>query len=161
MFTICTVIFSLINVVLKTFEGIFNQLTLPLTTSTTPLTNTVNLSNQTKQPLSKSNHLSNNNNSNSNNVLQLKQQASSSSTTTSNKSSSVVPVRHLLIPVSTGNGSQQLISIPLSLAAGAGNQIQLLATTSGQLIVTNLHTTSSNRNNDSTGELIINDNNNN
>ena len=49
-----------------------------------------------------------------------------------------IPIQHLLIPVSTGNGTQQLISIPLSLAAGAGNQIQLLATSSGQLIATNL-----------------------
>ena len=49
-----------------------------------------------------------------------------------------IPVQHLLIPVSIGNGLQQLISIPLSLAAGAGNQIQLLATSSGQLIATNM-----------------------
>jgi len=49
-----------------------------------------------------------------------------------------MPVQQLLIPVSTGNGTQQLISIPLSLAAGAGSQIQLLSTPSGQLIATNL-----------------------
>jgi len=40
--------------------------------------------------------------------------------------------------VSVGNGLQQLISIPLSLAAGAGNHIQLLATSSGQLIAANM-----------------------
>ena len=50
-----------------------------------------------------------------------------------------MPVQQLLIPVSTGNGTQQmLISIPLSLAAGSGNQIQLLTTSGGQLIATNL-----------------------
>lgn len=53
-------------------------------------------------------------------------------------SPAAIPVQHLLIPVSTSNGTQQLISIPLSLAAGAGNQIQLLATSSGQLIATNV-----------------------
>jgi len=53
-------------------------------------------------------------------------------------SSSAIPVQHLLIPVSVGNGLQQLISIPLSLAAGAGNHIQLLATSSGQLIAANM-----------------------
>ena len=52
--------------------------------------------------------------------------------------SSAIPVQHLLIPVSVGNGLQQLISIPLSLAAGAGNHIQLLATSSGQLIAANM-----------------------
>ena len=49
-----------------------------------------------------------------------------------------MPIQHLLIPVSTGNGTQQLVSIPLSLAAGFGNQMQLLATSSGQLIATNM-----------------------
>ena len=51
-----------------------------------------------------------------------------------------MPVQHLLIPVSTGTGSQQLVSIPLSLAAGLGNQMQLLATSGGQLIATNMAT---------------------
>ena len=40
--------------------------------------------------------------------------------------------------VTTGNGAQQLISIPVSLAPGAGGQIQLLTTSNGQLIATNL-----------------------
>lgn len=53
-------------------------------------------------------------------------------------SPSTMPVQHLLIPVSTGNGTQQLVSIPLSLAAGLGNQMQLLATSNGQLIATNM-----------------------
>ena len=52
--------------------------------------------------------------------------------------SAAIPVQHLLIPVSVGNGLQQLISIPLSLAAGAGNHIQLLATSSGHLIAANM-----------------------
>lgn len=47
------------------------------------------------------------------------------------------PLQQLVIPVSLGNGSQQLISIPLSLATGAGSRIQLLATNGGQLIATN------------------------
>ena len=49
-----------------------------------------------------------------------------------------MPLQQLLIPVSTGNGTQQLLSIPLSLAAGAGNQIQLLTTSNGQILATNL-----------------------
>lgn len=53
-------------------------------------------------------------------------------------SPTTMPIQHLLIPVSTGNGTQQLVSIPLSLAAGLGNQMQLLATSSGQLIATNM-----------------------
>jgi len=61
-----------------------------------------------------------------------------SSGTTATTSNSAIPVQHLLIPVSVGNGLQQLISIPLSLAAGAGNHIQLLATSSGQLIAANM-----------------------
>jgi len=56
----------------------------------------------------------------------------------SSASSAAIPVQHLLIPVSVGNGLQQLISIPLSLAAGAGNHIQLLATSSGHLIAANM-----------------------
>ena len=43
----------------------------------------------------------------------------------------------------SGNGTQQLLSIPVSLAAGAGNQIQLLTTANGQLIATNLSNLSS------------------
>jgi len=57
---------------------------------------------------------------------------------TTSSANSAIPVQHLLIPVSVGNGLQQLISIPLSLAAGAGNHIQLLATSSGQLIAANM-----------------------
>ena len=53
-------------------------------------------------------------------------------------SAATIPVQQILIPVSTANGSQQLLSIPLSLATGAGNQIQLLTTSNGQLIATNL-----------------------
>jgi len=60
------------------------------------------------------------------------------STATGTAGSAAIPVQHLLIPVSVGNGLQQLISIPLSLAAGAGNHIQLLATSSGQLIAANM-----------------------
>jgi len=61
---------------------------------------------------------------------------SSSASGNGNSGSSAIPVQHLLIPVSIGNGLQQLISIPLSLAAGAGNHIQLLATSNGHLIAT-------------------------
>ena len=49
-----------------------------------------------------------------------------------------LPVQQLVIPVSMSNGTQQLISIPLSLAASAGNRIQLLTTNNGQIIATNL-----------------------
>ncbi|XP_033761348.1 POU domain, class 6, transcription factor 1-like isoform X3 [Pecten maximus] len=38
----------------------------------------------------------------------------------------------------TGNGAQQFISIPVSLAAGGNQQIQLLTTSNGQIIATNL-----------------------
>jgi len=64
--------------------------------------------------------------------------ASSSAGTGTAAGSTAIPVQHLLIPVSVGNGLQQLISIPLSLAAGAGNHIQLLATSSGHLIAANM-----------------------
>ena len=37
-----------------------------------------------------------------------------------------------------GNGTQQLLSIPVSLAAGGGSSIQILTTSNGQLIATNL-----------------------
>ncbi|XP_046577193.1 POU domain, class 6, transcription factor 2-like isoform X1 [Haliotis rubra] len=47
-------------------------------------------------------------------------------------------VQQLLIPVSTGNGTQQFISIPVSLATGGNQQIQLLTTSNGQIIATNL-----------------------
>ncbi|XP_033761344.1 POU domain, class 6, transcription factor 1-like isoform X1 [Pecten maximus] len=47
-------------------------------------------------------------------------------------------IQQLLIPVSTGNGAQQFISIPVSLAAGGNQQIQLLTTSNGQIIATNL-----------------------
>ena len=53
-------------------------------------------------------------------------------------SAATMPVQQILIPVSTGNGTQQLLSIPLSLAAGAGSQIQLLTTNNGQILATNL-----------------------
>ncbi|KAJ8313761.1 hypothetical protein KUTeg_008322 [Tegillarca granosa] len=49
-----------------------------------------------------------------------------------------LPVQQLLIPVSTGNGTQQFISIPVSLATGGNQQIQLLTTSNGQIIATNL-----------------------
>ena len=44
------------------------------------------------------------------------------------------------LPFISANGSQQLISIPVSLAAGGGSQIQLLSTPSGGIIATNLAT---------------------
>ncbi|KAL8611933.1 hypothetical protein ACOMHN_034062 [Nucella lapillus] len=53
-------------------------------------------------------------------------------------SSSSLPVQQILIPVSTGNGSQQFISIPVSLGHGGNQQIQLLSTSNGQIIATNL-----------------------
>ncbi|KAK7109650.1 POU domain, class 6, transcription factor 1-like isoform X2 [Littorina saxatilis] len=49
-----------------------------------------------------------------------------------------VPVQQILIPVSTGNGTQQFISIPVSLGPGGNQQIQLLSTSNGQIIATNL-----------------------
>jgi len=51
-----------------------------------------------------------------------------------------VPVQQILIPVSTGGGSQQFISIPVSLATGGGNQqIQLISTgTGGHFLTSNL-----------------------
>lgn len=49
-----------------------------------------------------------------------------------------LPVQQILIPVSTGNGAQQFISIPVSLATGGNQQIQLLSTSNGQIIATNL-----------------------
>ncbi|XP_076460757.1 uncharacterized protein LOC143293584 isoform X2 [Babylonia areolata] len=55
-----------------------------------------------------------------------------------NSSSPSVPVQQILIPVSTGNGTQQFISIPVSLGAGGNQQIQLLSTSNGQIIATNL-----------------------
>jgi len=64
--------------------------------------------------------------------------SATTSTATGTAGSAAIPVQHLLIPVSVGNGLQQLISIPLSLAAGAGNHIQLLATSSGHLIAANM-----------------------
>lgn len=38
----------------------------------------------------------------------------------------------------TGNGTQQFISIPVSLGPGGNQQIQLLSTSNGQIIATNL-----------------------
>ena len=52
-----------------------------------------------------------------------------------------MPVQQILIPVSAANGTQQLLSIPLSLATGGGghgNHIQLLTTSNGSVIATNL-----------------------
>ncbi len=50
-----------------------------------------------------------------------------------------LPVQQLLIPVSTGTGAQQLLTLPISLAASANsNQIQLLTTSNGQLLAANL-----------------------
>lgn len=63
------------------------------------------------------------------------QQAVSSS---NGSSSASIPVQQILIPVSTGNGTQQFISIPVSLATGGNQQIQLLSTSNGQIIATNL-----------------------
>ena len=51
---------------------------------------------------------------------------------------SSLPVQQLLIPVSTGNGLQQLVAVQ---ALNVGNQssgIQLLATPGGQLLATNV-----------------------
>ena len=58
-------------------------------------------------------------------------------------------VQQILIPVSGANGTQQLLSIPLSMAAGLGGgvmlatggpggQIQLLTTAKGQIIAASL-----------------------
>ncbi|XP_041366163.1 POU domain, class 6, transcription factor 2-like [Gigantopelta aegis] len=49
-----------------------------------------------------------------------------------------LPIQQLLIPVSTGNGTQQFISIPVSMATGSNQQIQLLTTSNGQIVATNL-----------------------
>lgn len=49
-----------------------------------------------------------------------------------------LPVQQLLIPVSTGNGTQQFISIPVSMATGGNQQIQLISTSNGQIVATNL-----------------------
>lgn len=38
----------------------------------------------------------------------------------------------------SGNGAQQFISIPVSLGGGGNHQIQLLTTSNGQIIATNL-----------------------
>lgn len=37
-----------------------------------------------------------------------------------------------------GNGTQQFISIPVSMATGGNQQIQLLTTSNGQIVATNL-----------------------
>ncbi|ELU13951.1 hypothetical protein CAPTEDRAFT_223281 [Capitella teleta] len=58
--------------------------------------------------------------------------------TTAAAAASSLGLQHLLIPVSTGNGAQHLLSIPLSLAANTGNQLQLLTTSNGQLLATQL-----------------------
>ncbi|XP_013388150.1 POU domain, class 6, transcription factor 2 [Lingula anatina] len=52
--------------------------------------------------------------------------------------SPLMPMQQLLIPVSTGNGTQTFITIPISLAATANPPIQILTTSNGQLIATNL-----------------------
>ncbi|ESN94530.1 hypothetical protein HELRODRAFT_189421 [Helobdella robusta] len=89
------------------------------------------------------------NTNNNINTTTTKVATSTTAPTINGSKSSIVPVRHLLIPVSNSNGLQQLISIPLSLAAGVGSQIQLLATSNGQLIVANLNNGSKNvENND-------------
>ncbi|XP_060554910.1 POU domain, class 6, transcription factor 1-like [Ruditapes philippinarum] len=49
-----------------------------------------------------------------------------------------VPVQQLLIPVSTGIYPPQFISIPVSMATGGNQQIQLLTTSNGQIVATNL-----------------------
>jgi len=38
----------------------------------------------------------------------------------------------------SGNGTQQFISIPVSMATGGNQQIQLLTTSNGQIVATNL-----------------------
>ena len=37
-----------------------------------------------------------------------------------------------------GNGTQQFISIPVSMATGGNQQIQLISTSNGQIVATNL-----------------------
>ena len=50
-----------------------------------------------------------------------------------------IPVQQILIPVSTPSGAQQLLSIPISMAtAASGGAIQLLTTSNGQLVASNL-----------------------
>ncbi|KAL8579063.1 hypothetical protein ACOMHN_036002 [Nucella lapillus] len=68
----------------------------------------------------------------------LNQQVAAAASGASNSGSPSVPVQQILIPVSTGNGTQQFISIPVSLGAGGNQQIQLLSTSNGQIIATNL-----------------------
>ena len=38
----------------------------------------------------------------------------------------------------SGNGTQQFISIPVSMATGGNQQIQLISTSNGQIVATNL-----------------------
>ena len=52
--------------------------------------------------------------------------------------STAVPIQQLLIPVSTPSGAQQLLSIPISMATTSGGAIQLLTTSSGQLVASNV-----------------------
>ncbi|XP_013095702.1 POU domain, class 6, transcription factor 1-like isoform X2 [Biomphalaria glabrata] len=67
----------------------------------------------------------------------LASQPSASAST--GQTSHTVPVQQILIPVSTGNGTQQFISIPVSLATGGNQQIQLITTNNGgQFLATNL-----------------------
>ncbi|XP_059151998.1 POU domain, class 6, transcription factor 1-like [Physella acuta] len=63
----------------------------------------------------------------------------SASASTGQSGGHSVPVQQILIPVSTGNGAQQFISIPVSLATGGNQQIQLITTNNGgQFLATNL-----------------------
>lgn len=153
-----------INLTLKKkhLQGIFNQLSLPFnhhnnnsTTTTIPVNNKQNnnISNnisRQKPTISSAPYLLNTNNTNSyttpnNNLIsQLKQQLIQQPPKNGLKSP-VLPVRHLLIPISTNNGCQQIISIPLATNNGSGH-MQLLTTSNGQLIVTNLSNIASNNN---------------
>ncbi|RUS79424.1 hypothetical protein EGW08_012801 [Elysia chlorotica] len=69
----------------------------------------------------------------------LASQPSASASTGQTGSGGHVPVQQILIPVSTTNGAQQFISIPVSLATGGNQQIQLITTNNGgQFLATNL-----------------------
>ncbi|BFY98912.1 hypothetical protein BsWGS_01952 [Bradybaena similaris] len=63
----------------------------------------------------------------------------SASASTGQAAGHTVPLQQILIPVSTGNGTQQFISIPVSLATGGNQQIQLITTSNGgQFLAANL-----------------------
>ncbi|CAG5118858.1 unnamed protein product, partial [Candidula unifasciata] len=65
--------------------------------------------------------------------------ASQTSASAGQSAGQSVSVQHILIPISTGNGAQQFISIPESLATGGNQQIQLITTSNGrQFLAANL-----------------------